>query len=181
MSKIIEKIQVVQKGDAVLLQKLLKQFTPLLKKYTYKLAYDEAFDDLQYCFIRLILTVDCSGFEPKDDTYILSYIRKTIYNNYIYLSKQQDKLHRSISFEDLSDSESVKLEYKTATQDTYQQIFWDEIKSNLNPHEFRILELHYKHEYSIAEIALKMNCSRQSINQSKNRALSKLRKFYGTI
>lgn len=47
MSKLSEQIQSIQKGDEALLQNLLKQFFPLLKKYAYKLAYSEALDDLQ--------------------------------------------------------------------------------------------------------------------------------------
>lgn len=181
MSKISEQIHSIQKCDEALLQNLSKQFLPLLKKYAYKLAYPEALDDLQYHFVQLLLTINCDGFIDKDDIYILSYIRKTIYNRYIFLSKQQDKLRKTVSIEDLSESESLRTEHQNSTQDNYSDLFWDEIETILNSHEYEIISLHYKFGFSIAEISLKLHCSRQSINQTKNRALQKLKSFYTKI
>lgn len=181
MSKLSEQIQSIQKGDESLLQNFLNQFLPLLKKYAYKLAYPEALDDLQYHFIHLLLTISCDGFIDKDDIYILSYIRKTIHNRYIFLSKQQDKLRKTVSIEDLSESESIRMEHQNSTQDNYSNLFWDEIKTILNSHEYEIISLHYKLDFTIAEISLKLHCSRQSINQTKNRALQKLKSFYAKI
>ena len=181
MSKISEQIQTIQKGDESLLQNFLNQFLPLLKKYAYKLAYPEALDDLQYHFIHLLLTINCDGFIDKDDIYILSYIRKTIHNRYIFLSKQQDKLRKTVFIDDLSESESLQMEHQNSTQDNYSKLFWDEIKSILNSHEYEIISLHYKFGFSIAEISRILHCSRQSINQTKNRALQKLKRFYTKI
>ncbi len=178
MSKLSEQIQAIQKGDQALLQNFLKQFLPLLKKYAYKLAYPEALDDLQYHFIHLLLTINCDGFIDKDDIYILSYIRKTIHNRYIFLSKQQDKLRKTVFIDNLSESESLRMEHQYSTQDNYSNLFWDEIKSVLNSHEYEIISLHYKLGFTIAEISLKLRCSRQSINQTKNRALQKLKSYY---
>ena len=57
---------------------LLRQFDPLLKKYAHELRYEDAYNDLQLCFIELIERIKIEGFIGKGEEYLLSYIRKSV-------------------------------------------------------------------------------------------------------
>ncbi|MCT4687724.1 MAG: sigma-70 family RNA polymerase sigma factor, partial [Vallitalea sp.] len=64
---------------------LIKQFEPLIDKYSRLLNYEEARTDLIIAFIELIHKIPCLE-TPKN----ISYINKSIKNTYIRFSKSNN-------------------------------------------------------------------------------------------
>ena len=107
-----------------------------------------------------------------EDKQVLSYFSKSLKNEYIRLSKKNDR-------------EKSNQDYN------YEEIVWghnliesnievlDAIK-NLNSYEKSIIKRVVLNGDSVSEVAKKTGKSRQAINQVKNRAISKLKKVYLT-
>lgn len=53
-----ETIASAQHNNSESLLALIEKFKPLLKKYAYKLHYEDAYYDLQLDFIQIILTIN---------------------------------------------------------------------------------------------------------------------------
>ena len=108
----------------------------------------------------------------EEDKQVLSYFSKSLKNEYIRLSKKNDR-------------EKSNQDYN------YEEIVWghnliesnievlDAIK-NLNSYEKSIIKRVVLNGDSVSEVAKKTGKSRQAINQVKNRAISKLKKVYLT-
>lgn len=60
-------------GNSEILMELIKQFKPLLKKYAWKLGYEDAYEDLQLEFIKLIKEFPTETLSVKNDAGVVSY------------------------------------------------------------------------------------------------------------
>lgn len=97
--------------DAII--QLVQMFEPLLKKYSLKLNYEDAYSDLQLFLIELVKKLNKNALFNTEDKYYLSYIKKSIRNKYINLSKKQKKIcDLTIEFCSLDDEyEDVNFSY----------------------------------------------------------------------
>lgn len=163
-----------EKGQALLL--LIDKFSPLIYKYAGLLGYEDAKDDLKCDFISLIFGFNTNGSISYDDPSVLSYIKKTIHHSYIARSILQDLNKQCRPMSTLSESEQFHIESVSAKTDDYESLLIGEMKGILNNHEFAIVYQHFYLGFSIEEIAQRLKTSRQSINQTKKRALKKLEK-----
>ena len=68
-------------GDATL--KLTEKFNPLLKKYAYKLFYEDAYNDLLLDFIELLHNIQIKNIHNKSEGSVVSYICTSIHSSYI--------------------------------------------------------------------------------------------------
>ncbi|MCI9303926.1 sigma factor-like helix-turn-helix DNA-binding protein [Clostridium sp.] len=104
-----------------------------------------------------------------EDKQLLSYLSKSLKNEYIRLSKKNDK-QKNNEYYNCEDKELGfnLIESNIETLD---------IIDTLNDYEKNIIKLIIINGYSPAEIAKKMGKSRQAINQAKIRALNKLKNF----
>ena len=145
---------------------LLQQFDPLLKKYAHALHYEDAYNDLQLCFIELISGVKVEGFLGKEEKYILSYIRKSIVSFSIKLSKKMH--HRAVELQNDDYSRS----------DFYIGLLWYDLQDVLTKDEQQfLLELYYA-DISASELAMRRKVSKQAISNKKRRILDKIRNYY---
>ena len=64
---IIDKIKCAQAGNQEAMLDLINKFMPLLKKYCYKLGYEDSLEDLQLEFITLIFTFKTDNLRDKSD------------------------------------------------------------------------------------------------------------------
>jgi hypothetical protein len=129
---IIDLITKAQEGneDAALL--MIKKFNPLLKKYAYKLSYEDAYDDLLLDFIELIHNIRLDHIRNKDEGSMVSYICTSVRASYIKRLMDIKKLHDFISFSELSEGDAVfrhplmffvsKLGFKLGLHDLLQHI-----------------------------------------------------------
>lgn len=165
------------KTNRVKLYELLLIFDPLLIKYARLLDYTDSYNDLQEAFFRIVSKMDTMNV--KSDGAVVNYIRKAVYNQYISLSKSNRKYTQSIVlFGEPSEIYETGNAAVGEREDEYSFINKDFLNRCLTNLEYEIIDLHYYKEYSIAEIALAKNVSRQAINQTKKHALRKLRKAF---
>lgn len=172
-----ERINESVKGNSEEMLSLVKQFDPLLKKYTYYLQYEDAYPDLQLKLL-VVFSKIAENDLLKNDAQIISYIEIAIKNEYILLSKKQSEKNNTeywISCQDDEDSLQNLIMAQSAVVDDYLDIEYFDLFQNLTISERLAVWGIVIQGLSAAEIARQQGCSRQSINQAKRRGLSKLR------
>lgn len=164
-----------QSHDKDAMEKLIQHFYPLFKKYSIKLNYEDAYEDMILWFIELVKS---KKLEMLQEEVIVSYIHVCVVNYYDKKIEKVIKEKREVIFSDLSEEQIYFMEVKMAKGDT-QDIFWElNMVEVLNDNELHILHLVFNEGYSTAEIARKLGKTRQAINQQKKRALHKLKQFF---
>lgn len=164
-----------QKGDNYAVLKLIRNFDPLLKKYAFKLHYDDAYNDLLSDFIELLSKIRLNRIRNTSEGILVSYIRTAIHSSYIKKLIGLKKAHNFIPFSALSGVELYYAEAVSATSDTYgsklELIGIDQI---LTKSETNIIRMIYFYGYTVTEIAAISGISKQAISKKKRRALQKL-------
>ena len=164
-----------QSHDKDAMEKLIQHFYPLFKKYSIKLNYEDAYEDMILWFIELVKS---KKLEMLQEEVIVSYIHVCVVNYYNKKIEKVIKEKREVIFSDLSEEQIYFMEVKMAKGDT-QDIFWElNMVEVLNDNELHILHLVFNEGYSTAEIARKLGKTRQAINQQKKRELHKLKQFF---
>lgn len=153
---------------------LLSRFDPLLRKYSRELNYEDSYEDLRLFFIELVMKLKDSPLVKKGDGYLVNYISASVKHHYIFLSKSSRRL--PILFSDISEEQRNHLEYITAQESAPKLSDYFPVNDLLSEREIAILDMHYVQGYSISEIANLFQISRQAINQSKNKAINKIKK-----
>jgi hypothetical protein len=90
-SELYSNVMRCKKKDRDALLEMVTKFSPLIKKYSYLLNYSDAEQDVTTAFIEVVKNMPLEKIALSNDgnTYILSYIKKSIKNKYILLSKQK--------------------------------------------------------------------------------------------
>ena len=161
--------------DAAL--QLLDMFEKLLKKYARQLGTEDAYEDLRLFFFELIIKLKKKDICSDNDGYIISYIAKSVKNQYIAMSKKRNA-HKEDMFSDISEEQMIYIEHLTATDDIVDISLYFPQDNPLTERESTILHLLFVCDYSIDDIAHHLKVSRQAVNQSKNRAINKIRAAY---
>jgi len=164
-----------QKGDKDATLMLIKKFNPLLKKYAGKLNYEDAYDDLVIEFLQILHDMQIDHIRNKNEGIIISYIAACLHSSYVKLLIKIQHIHNFILYSELSDEELYNIESKTAINDSYSDDDISYIKAVLTNPETQIILYIYFKQYTVAEIAKLYGVSRQAINQTKTRALKKLK------
>lgn len=171
----VELILRSQAGDKAATLELVDKFNPLLKKYAFRLFYDDAYDDLLVDFIELLHSIRLACVRNKSEGGLVSYISKSIQSSYIKQSIASQKLRHYIPNSDFEDDELYYLEATTAVSDTYFAYEFPNIERVLTKQEASMIRMIYIMGYSACETAHRLGISRQAVNQMKNRALRKLK------
>ena len=160
------KIAQKQRGEALL--PIIQKFLPLLKKYAFKLNYEDAFSDLQLFLISLIVKIDTEQFSTEGQ--LVSYIHISLKNEYIHISKKKNQEGKIILFAEFYEEDKKC--------DKTNDMMFKELKLYLSQSEYDVIFNHYYLGTSISQIAKEKRISRQAVNQIKNRALKKLRAIF---
>lgn len=120
-------------------------------------------------------TWDTSRLSSTDDATVIRYIANSVKNEYIALSKQKGKERGTSYLEDATVPQVIEYEQKTSTWDQYDQLTLQDLHKVLNEHEFAIIYAIYFEQRSVAEVAQQKHKTRQAINQTKIKALKKLK------
>lgn len=169
--ELVKMIQVKEKGYKVAILKLVKQFQPLIRKYSYLLNYEDSLSELTLNFIETLYKIPIDNPRFKQDKYIISYINRSIRNGYIRFSQKRNKLYY---YEPTINLDIIKDSYQINVGD---KLYIDELLSLLTEREKEIIHLKYFKEYSDIEISKKVGIPRQAVNSTKNRALTKMKKY----
>lgn len=159
--------------DAAL--QLLEMFDRLLKKYARLLGTEDAYEELRLFFFELLNRLKLKNLCGNSDGYAVSYISKSVKNQYIALSRARNS-RKEDTFSDMSEEQMVYVEQIAATDGRVDISSYFPSENRLSVREKAILQLFFVDEYSIEEIAQQLSISRQAVNQAKNRALNKIRK-----
>ena len=151
---------------------ILAIFENIINKYSRKLNWEDTKQDLYVFLIKLINNIDELSIVNYEDKQVLSYFSKSLKNEYIRLSKKNDRRKNN---EDYNCEDRV---WGYNFIESNIEVV-DSIK-NLNNYEKKIIKMVVLNGYSVSEVAKKTGKSRQAISQVKNRAISKLKKVYLT-
>jgi len=173
---LFDTIQAAQNRDGESLLLLLKQFEPILNKYAWKLNldYEDAKQEMTLAFIELIHSMKPTNFRNSSNKVLVPYIAKSVHNAYIHISKKKGKPQNEILLEEI---DSI-LEAHHAHSDTYADMYVAEIKTVLTEKEFQVFSLCCLVDKPVEKVAAKLGVSRQNINQTKLKAIKKLKEFY---
>ncbi len=158
--------------DATLL--MIEKFNPLLKKYAYKLRYEDAYNDLLVDFIELIHNINLDHIHDKSEGKMVSYIYKSINSSFIKRLMALKRLHSCILYSELSENQLYYVSVLSATNDEYFMHELPGISLFLTKTEYLIVKMIYCSGYTVVETAFVFGISRQAVNQMKKRALRKL-------
>lgn len=114
-----------------------------------------------------------------EDGAIIKYIANSIRHEYIAQSKAKAKTNIVTYTDDLNPFAAEEFEKLNSQQDQYDRLLLQDMKSCLTEYEYNVLFALYFEQRSVSEIAGRMHRSRQAINQTKNKALHKLRNAWG--
>lgn len=162
-------------GDATLM--LVEKFNPLLKKYAYKLSYDDAYNDLLTDFIELLHNMQIKNIHNKSEGSMVSYICTSVHSSYIKRLIEVKRLGKLLLYSDLNENELYYVESISSTNDVYNYEL-SFIQKILTKQELEVISMIYFTGYTVTEIANFYGTSRQAVNQMKNRALKKLRNAF---
>ena len=82
INMLYETIDRAQNGDKEAMQKLVDQFTPLMRNRANKLGYEDAYENIRLYFIELIYFMKLEKIRLKEDGGITSYINASVDNFY---------------------------------------------------------------------------------------------------
>ena len=168
-----------QGGDANAALELVEKFKPLIKRYAFFLHREDSFEDLQCFLLSMLKTWDTSRLSSTDDATVTRYIANSVKNEYIALSKQKAKERGTSYLEDATLPQAREYAQKTSTCDQYDQLTLQDLHKVLNEYEFAIVYAIYFEQRSVAEVARQKHKTRQAINQTKIKALQKIKEAWG--
>lgn len=166
-----------QKKNNDAMMALIDSFQPLLKKYARKLNIEDSYDDLLLGFVELIQNMDIPKLKISTDAVIVTYISRSMHNYYCHKLKDIIYQKQEIVMSALTCEQDYFIQNKMSSIDL-QDIFVElNLRKHLTPKENMIIYLIFVKGYSSEDIAQINNQSRQSINQTKKRALKKIKKL----
>ena len=178
---IINDIIKYQNGDGDSTLKLIEKFNPLLKKYAYKLCYEDAYNDLLIDFIELLHNIQIDRIYNKSEGGMVSYICTSVHSSYVKRLREIKQLQNFLLYSDLSDSELYYIEVLSSTCDTYPNLDFDSLQKLLTNSEITVIKMIYYIGYTVAETAAFCGVSRQAVNQMRSRALKKLKRVFSEM
>ena len=156
---------------------LCEKFAPLLKKYCYRLCYEDAYNDLTEVFLRIIMKIPIEEKRFYEDKYILSYIKKAMYHEFIQLNQKKENdenyiclLPEEVAFENI-------LVDTTSGHSMKEMLLLIDMKQTLTAKEFVLFQLKVIKGYSDKDIAAILHISRQAVNKQINKMKPKLKAY----
>lgn len=160
-------IQKIKNQDMNAFVLIFEEFKKLITFYGVRLHYEDAASELTLFLIELLYGIDLEKFLDDDSDELHRYIAVSIKNKYISLSMAKTKK---------LDFESEFFEERFSCSDEMEDRFcFIKGVGRLNEVQKLILVYHFVYGYSIAEIAERLNVTRQTANKIKNQALAILR------
>jgi len=160
-------IKKAKRGNKESMMYIIKKFDPLIKKYTRKLNYEDADSELVEKIIEIIYKIP----ELENEGLSVSYIYKSITNEYIRLSKQNNIWLSTIYLDvDLIDN------IPQSNNDSNSDFF--ELLVPLNFQEKQVIIYKYYYGYKASDIAKIMKLSRQSIYKKEKKAIKLIKESY---
>ena len=166
------------------IESLLNMYTPLLHKTMQRLNirtnhmdYDDFFQEFQIKLLTLLKEFDGTPLLLDSDRFrFTSYAQKGLYWHGLNLIRKKTSPTTSLEEYTQNDSTLQELNGYTHESDTtlFVQEFMKEAVKRLSKHEVVLLHYLVENTYSISELCQRMNVSRDTIYQRKNKIKEKL-------
>ena len=171
-----------QQGDSDATMALIKQFRYSLKKYAFKLRYEDAYYDLCADFIELIKNIRMdriSEVSGGSERAVIAYIYAAIHNSYIkkLINLKRRQRYEVLSYEAISESEKYHVEAVSAAYDSHAILELTGLVHVLTKKELLVIKMLFLFQYSVPEIASAWGVSKQAVLCTRNRALKKIKKW----
>lgn len=180
MQLLYQEILESQNGNKDKMLKMVNKFQPLILKNSKKLYYEDAYEDVQTRFIEIIQNIKLEKFKHVNDPYILKYLKISVQNSCIQLSKSRASFKTIPLFsyvDNTGDNFSSLWSNKNLSHiDEYPHIKLDILRKILTPYEYNIINFFYFQQFQVQEIAKYFHKSSSAISQAKKSALKKLKK-----
>lgn len=168
-----------QEGNDNAALPLLEKYKPLLLKYAVSLHYEDAFFDLQHSFLYLIKNIKLQNFKEQNNAVFTSYISKSIYHDYIRLSKKNriKELESPVNLFGESSEEDFwnsKLQFN----DSYSFDKAIALPPCLTAAEHELIKDLFIYHLSVKDVAKKRGVTSQAVSMLKKSAINKLKKHY---
>ena len=158
-----------RKGDMSVFPVIFSEFEGLIKHYSRKSDAEDTAEELSVFLLELLYKLDISRFVRVPGNGLSRYIAVSIRNKYIAYSCQNERFRKATL---CTPSENTYIE------DFSKLTFLKDALRYLTPKQKAVIQLKYIYNYSDVEIGLKLNITRQSVNQIKNRAIERLREYF---
>lgn len=170
MSTICKLIVAAKSGEENSMLEIINMFKPLIKKYAYKMNYEDAENDLILSMIQLIHNMP----HIINDGQAVNYINQSIYTSYVKCIKEEIKRRENECQHDIEITSGFNALYEDFCA---PDIDLKNAIKQLPEIQQQIIVLKFIHMMSDKEIMEKVKLSRQSVYKNKIKALSKLRKM----
>ena len=175
-AKIFQLVKRCQENDGNAFSDIITMFQPLIKKYAFLLGDMDAYADMYDSFIDCIYKIPIQELRSSSgDAVVLAYIKTTMKNSYIALSKRNSIRKSQIPLDDC-DMENEKI--GAVGIDFDSQVIREDLLRFLSTEEELLLEAKIFYGYSDAEIAKRLGISRQAVNKKYRKILEKVKKQY---
>ena len=165
-------------GNRVSTEKLLEKFKPLIKKYSFLLHYEDAESELQLFLLELFRKIPSELLEEGNNGKLINYISISINNHYKHLLSTIIKNKNYLPISALSENQKIMVLSALSHEFNHDIEIIQTLQSALTKNEYDVIILRYFFQYSIQEIAFIKSSSRQSVNQTHNRAIKKIKKLW---
>lgn len=174
-------IKKAKSGDEDSTLKLIKQFHPLLSKYSRLLKYEDSYSDLLLALLEIIKNYPLSESSAGNNV-IVPYIAKSIYHSYIALSKVQCSQNEVFLFSayltDDGECSDIAIDSLYPTYDEYVIEEIDLLSSILTEHETNVMIYLYIWNYNNKEVAKKLHVTPAAIAKTRKKAIDKLKQRF---
>lgn len=169
LSKLIKN---AKNHDEKAMLEIIKRFQLLIKKYAKQLKYEEAESDLIISLIEIIKCINLNSLNSSNEGVIVTYILRSLNNRKIdlfrkYVKNKQEETELNLDI--------LGVEFNNTIENN---LIIESIFKTLTEVQKKVIKRKYIYGYSNVEIAEELNISRQAVNQTKNRALEKIKKLF---
>ncbi|MEA5268942.1 sigma-70 family RNA polymerase sigma factor [Clostridium perfringens] len=175
MLNLNERIKKYRENDPNELESLINDFDPLISKYGNKLKDEDGKQDMIVEFIKILNKMPIKNEKFIENKYVIAYIQTALKNNYIVLNKKRNKIKEREFYTDLS------IEFNSYYDYNLDNCIIKDCLKKLSSIESDIIENIFIKGISVTDLAKEYKISRQTINQTKLRALNKLKSIFNTI
>ena len=170
MCVICNLISEAKAGNPNSMLELLNKFKPLIGKYSYKMNYEDAENDLILSVIQLINDMPYLN----NDGQAVNYINQSIYNAYIKYIKLQIKKRENEYLYDTEEIKNISMLYDGFSEtDVDLQCAMEQLSKN----QRNVIILKFMYMMPDKEIMEKLKLSRQSVYKNKIKGLEKLKEI----
>lgn len=139
--ELYELMSCAQQGNQECCYAIIKKFEKLIKKYARKLSYEDAEEDLICFVVELIQLFPLKNFRRDDEGKIVTYIANSVKNRYFFLLKRMIERKNEICMSEMSQEQQFMAGRKLSFEDSYDTLFFDDIRSLLSEKEAKIKSL----------------------------------------